>query len=71
VSANPFGFEALGSCRSEAETGAANPTSGANSFIVGEARERQSFWIRSLGFVPERSGDRRSRYELISHGLLP
>src|SRR5262245_38779143 len=70
VSANPFGFEPLGSCRSEAETGAANPTSGANSFIVGEARQRQSFWIRTVGFVPERSGDRRSQSYLRSQQII-
>ena len=47
-------------------TGGANPTSGANSFIVGEARKRQSFGIRSLGLVPERSADRRSQSYLRS-----
>ena len=48
------GFEPLGSCRSEAETGAANPTSGANSFIVGEARQRHG---SRLSFRPRREDE--------------
>ena len=45
-----------------------NPTSGANSFIVGE-RACQSFGIRTSGFVPEGSGDRRSQSYLRSQQL--
>jgi hypothetical protein len=46
-----------------------NPTSGANSCIVGEARSRQLLGIRTLGFVPERSGDRRRQSYLRSQEL--